>query len=163
MLRTKRLLLRAPQENDADALFEVYGDADVMKYWSSVPDPDVETTRSRLAAMAIAPEPRTYFVLEHDKTAIGAGGVHERDEIGFILNKRYWRQGFMTEAMCALIPWLFSDGGFTQLTADADPNNTASVACLKSLGFKETGFEKNTFCVNDVWSDSVYFTLQRPS
>jgi ribosomal-protein-alanine N-acetyltransferase len=46
------------------------------------------------------------------------------------------------------------------LTADADPMNAASVATLTSAGFVKTGEAKNTFCVDGVWSDSVYFTLK---
>jgi ribosomal-protein-alanine N-acetyltransferase len=84
------------------------------------------------------------------------------DEVGFLLHPDYWRQGIASEAMQAIIPYLFKVTAHSELTADADPLNTASVDFLKSLGFQETHRAKNTFCINGVWSDSVYFALPRP-
>ncbi|MDG0988518.1 MAG: GNAT family protein, partial [Yoonia sp.] len=73
-----------------------------------------------------------------------------------------WRQGVVTEAMTAIIPHLFNTFALPQLTANADPLNTALVQCLKSLGFQETGRVKDTFCIDGQWSDNVYFAMPRP-
>jgi len=67
----------------------------------------------------------------------------------------------VSEAMRALIPHLFA-GGLTRLTADADPRNAASIGLLTSLGFTETHRADRTYCIAGEWSDSVYFTLDRP-
>lgn len=79
-----------------------------------------------------------------------------------MLAPSHWRQGIMQEAMRAIIPHLWTVTDHQSLTADADPNNAASVGLLTSLGFTETHRAKNTFCINGVWSDSVYLALQRP-
>ena len=105
----------------------------------------------------------TYFVIEMDGRVIGTAGMHKTDEVGFLLHPDYWRQGIVSEAMNAIIPYLFEVTDHAQLTADADPRNDASVGILKSLGFQETHRAEKTFCVNGEWSDSVYFALQRPS
>lgn len=161
VLKTERLILRGPSEDDVDALFAVYGDPRVMRFWSEPPQADRTVTRAmvtrHLQSFERAP---LYFVIERNGRAIGRAGVHERDEIGFILGADHWRQGLMTEALQAMIPYFFDDLHFTQLTADADPQNAASVATLLKVGFVQTGEEKNTFCVNGDWSDSVYFTLK---
>ena len=68
----------------------------------------------------------------------------------------------MTEVMEALIPYFFRDLDYPQLTAEADPRNAASVGILESLGFRQTGEARHTFCINGEWSDSVYFALTRP-
>ena len=160
-LKTPRLTLRGPRLDDVDDLFAVYGDPAVMRYWSDLPDADRSVTEARVKRHIRASNPvLTYFVLEHEGRAIGCGGVHEGDEIGFILGAAFWRQGLMTEALRAMIPYFFDDLRYTQLTADADPRNAASVATLKKLGFVQTGDAKNTFCVDGEWSDSVYFTLK---
>ena len=64
--------------------------------------------------------------------------------------------------MPAIIPYLFESTDLPVLTADVDPRNEASVALLKALGFDETHREKNTFCIEGEWSDSIYFALPRP-
>lgn len=158
-LDTARLLLRPVRESDAVDLHTVYGNSDVMRYWSSLPDPDLDTTLIRTREMAAVTSP-TYLVIERDGAAIGAAGVHTACELGFILGKDHWRQGYMTEALNALIPWLFETCEFPCLTADVDPRNTASIATLKAVGFVETGRAARTFCVDGEWSDSIYFELR---
>jgi RimJ/RimL family protein N-acetyltransferase len=43
--------------------------------------------------------------------------------------------------------------------ADVDPENVASLRLLEALGFKRTGFAKNTMKVGEAWVDSVYLAL----
>ncbi|WP_299302501.1 GNAT family N-acetyltransferase [uncultured Litoreibacter sp.] len=160
MLNTDRLLIRPARAEDAGDLFEVYGDAETMRYWDSPPDQDVPVTAKRVVGMMRA-EPQTYFVLEHEGRAVGTAGVHQDAEIGFILHRAHWRKGLMREALTVLIPWLFDTLNTDTLTADADPRNEGSVGLLKAVGFQVTGTAKNTFCVDGVWTDSVYLALAR--
>ncbi len=163
MLVTERLLLRGPQQTDLDDLFAIYSDPQVMRYWSTPPHPDLTTTQEMLLRMiAHAHAPLRYFVIDMHGKAIGCAGMHQADEIGFILGRDHWRQGIITEAMAAIIPHLFATTDVSRLTADVDPRNIASVNALKSMGFSETGTEKNTFYINGEWSDSVYLALPRP-
>lgn len=160
-LRTNRLVLRRAKVGDADDLHAVYGDPAVMRYWSCPPHPDLQETKTMLKRLINASDPvLKYFVIEKDGRAIGCGGVHDGDEIGYILGSAHWGQGIMTEALQAMIPYFFEELRFSQLTADTDPRNTASIATLSKVGFVQTGEEKNTFCVNGEWSDSLYFTLK---
>lgn len=163
MLKTERLILRAAVQNDLMDLYAIFSDRRAMQFWSTPPHKSPERTQKNLdRLMASAKERLTYFVIEKDGRAIGTAGMHKDDEIGFLLHPDYWRQGIVTEAMNAIIPHLFETTSVARLTADADPRNTASVGMLKSLGFQETGRAKNTFCIEGVWSDSVYFALPRP-
>lgn len=164
ILKTARLTLRSPIPEDLDAMFAVYSDPAAMKYWSTAPHQSRAETQKlldrRISAWDHAP---INFQIELDGQYIGNAGNFHETEIGFMLNPTYWRQGIITEAMRAIIPHLFKVTGHPQLTADADPKNAASVGLLKSLGFIETHRAKNTFFIDGVWSDSVYFALQRPS
>ncbi len=160
-LVTKRLVLRKARIADLDDLHAVYSDPQVMRYWSTPPHDDIAITRRNLERLIASSETVvTYFVIERAGHAIGCAGVHMGDEVGFLLRSDHWQQGLMSEALGALIPYFFEDLRYPQLTADADPMNAASVATLLSAGFVKTGEAKNTFCVDCVWSDSVYFTLK---
>ncbi|MEY1555681.1 GNAT family N-acetyltransferase [Yoonia sp. R2331] len=162
MLTTKRLILRAARPDDLDDLHAIYSDPRAMRYWSTPPHPDRATTQGNLDRLiASAARRLVYFVFEKDGHAIGVGGMHKDYEIGFLLHPDYWRQGFAREAMQTIIPHLFKVTDAPALTADADPLNTASVGLLRSLGFDETHRAKNTFCIEGVWSDSVYFRRKR--
>lgn len=164
MLRTKRLILRAANQSDLADMFAIYSAPAAMKYWSTPPHQNHAETQGNLDRMvASAAKQLVYFAIEMDGHMIGYAGMHHGDEVGFILHPDYWRRGIIKEAMGAIIPNLFENTDVPQLTADADPLNTASVNCLKSLGFVETGTAENTYCINGVWSDSIYFALPRPA
>ncbi len=158
MLETNRLVIRPARLRDAKALFDVYGDAETMRYWSSLPDQTLAETKARVDSMRHA---TSYFVFELEDRAIGAGGVHQDNEIGYILNRTHWGKGLMREALVALIPWLFDQLALAEITADVDPNNAASIRLLTSLGFVETGRKADTIKIGDTWFDSVYFALSR--
>ena len=164
ILRTPRLTLRGVRPADLEDLFEVFSDPEVMRYWSTPPHASAQVTQGNLfRQIRAAKQQLTYFVIEKDGRAIGNAGMYRAPEVGFILHREYWRQGIITEAMTAIIPYLFAETQVDALTADADPRNKASVAALVSLGFIETHRAENTFCIEGEWSDSVYFALPRPT
>lgn len=161
-LVTERLVLRAAQEDDLAPLFAIYGNPQAMRYWSTLPHETPEDTRPLLNAL-MRPGPRLYFALDLDGRVIGTAGIHEGDEIGFILHPDHWRKGLMREAVGAIIAHVWAATALPRITADADPLNTASVGFLRALGFRETGRARDTFCIAGQWSDSVYFALDRPT
>jgi len=163
MLTTERLILRSAEMRDLDDLHAIMRDPRAMTYWSTLPHPDVDTTRTQLAKMTARAAPVTYFMFEHDGRVIGMGGMHDRNEIGYILHPDYWRQGFLREAMGAIIPYLWETTPHATLFADTDPRNAASIGLLQALGFLESGRAARTYCVDGIWADSVYFTLARPT
>ncbi len=132
-----------------------------MRYWSNPPHEAVEDTRSSLEKLK-SPDLNLYFVFDHEGTVIGLGGIHTGTEIGFILHPDHWGLGFAGEAISAVIDHVWATTDLPQITADADPRNLRSVGLLTRLGFRVTGFARDTFCVGGEWSDSVYFALPRP-
>jgi [ribosomal protein S5]-alanine N-acetyltransferase len=164
-LRTARLTLRAARPDDLADLFEVFGDAQTMRFWSSAADQTPEQTKPRLDRMIAAAQtpPLTVFVLERDGKVIGTAGWTRATDVGFILHRDHWRQGLMREAMAAILPHLWAVLDLPELTAEADPLNAASLGLLQSLGFRIIGRAEKTFCINGIWSDSVYLALPRPT
>ena len=54
-LRTPRLLLRRARPSDLDSLHTLLSDAEVMRYWSTLPHDDIAQTRAWLDDMIGAP------------------------------------------------------------------------------------------------------------
>lgn len=94
---------------------------------------------------------------------IGKAGIWDPSncEIGFLLHRSFWGQGFMTEALKALLPHLWAQG-VERIVADVDPRNESSIRLLMGFGFVETGRAERTFETGLGWCDSVYFALERP-
>ncbi|MEO9864199.1 MAG: GNAT family N-acetyltransferase [Yoonia sp.] len=163
MLTTERLILRAARQDDLLDLHAIFRDPMAMRYWSTPPHDSPERTQENLDRMMAATDPLLYFVIEMDGTVVGTAGGHGEGEVGFILHPDYWRRGIVQEAMRAILPHIWNATSLERVFADVDPNNTASTGLLMALGFHETHRAPNTYCINGVWSDSVYFALDRPT
>ncbi len=163
-IRTARLLLRRPRLDDLEAMFEMMSDPVAMRYWSTLPHADREVTRlwleQKIARTADGGED---FVIEHEGRVIGDVGAGRLPDFGFMLRQDCWGKGFATEASRAFIDHAFRNTAATELRADVDPRNTASLRVLDRLGFVETGRAERTFLLGDEWCDSVYLLLQRPA
>jgi len=164
MLKTERLILREPRATDIDGMFAAFSDPEAMRYWSSPPHTAREQTQKVLdRQIARWSEQQVDFQIELDGQYIGKAGNFAANEVGFMLQRRYWRQGIVFEAMTAILPHIWTVTDHDHLFADADPDNAASCGLLTALGFHETHRADNTFCVDGVWVHSVYFRLNRPA
>lgn len=163
MLRTERLILREPRASDLDATFVIYSNPACMTYWSTPPHDDPSISRELLdGRIAHWAKAKLNFQIELDGQLIGNVGNYHGTEIGFMLAEVHWRKGYLSEAMGAVIPYLWDVTDHAELTADVDPRNDASIGLLTSLGFHETHRAKDTFNICGTWVDSVYFALRRP-
>ena len=163
-LHTERLLLRRPRMDDLDAMFEIMSSPPAMRYWSTLPHANRDVTRPWLEKMiARNAAGGDDFLIEHEGRVIGDVGAGRLPDFGFILHPDFWGRGFATEASVAFIAHAFTNTAATELLADVDPRNTASLRVLARLGFTETGRASNTFLLGDEWCDSVYLALRRPT
>lgn len=137
---TERLVLRPLRIEDAEALHPMYSDAEANTYGSHPATTTVEESRERLAKGIADTAWRAWAItLKGDDTAIGTVASYEKrqgkvTEIGYVLKRAYWGKGLVTEAVAALIDLLFAEGQ-RRVFADTDPDNAASIAVLKRLGF----------------------------
>jgi ribosomal-protein-alanine N-acetyltransferase len=121
----------------------------------------LETTRDWLAGMIALPtELGEDYIVERDGRLIGKMGLWRTPEIGFLLDRAVWGQGYGAEALRAFAAHALATRT-DHLTADVDPANAASLALLARVGFRETGRASRTWKVGDQWVDSVYLRLDR--
>ncbi len=161
-IRTERLILRRARPDDLAPLHAMMSDAETMRYWSTPPHEDLARTRDFLDSMLAAPSDASdEFIVERNGEAIGKMGAWRLPEVGYLIGRPHWGQGYATEAMAAFTAYAFAQRT-DHLTADVDPRNTASLALLARVGFRETGRAQRTWCVGGEWCDSVYLRLDRP-
>jgi RimJ/RimL family protein N-acetyltransferase len=163
-IKTARLLLRGAQWIDVPDLHGCFTDAELMKYWSSLPHTSMEETENWVRGMISNPQNGyTDFIIVHTATdkAIGKIGIWSGNEIGFMIASSHWREGLVSEALAAVLPYFFNELGIEIITADVDPRNEASLAILMKFGFVETGRREKTFEIGGSWVDSVDIALAR--
>lgn len=180
-ISTKRLLLRGGRENDSAGLYEAFRDAEVMRYWcvlilrfqskaqlswhrSTLPHSSQDQTKEWVHKMIQSPQNGVVdfiICLQPDFTPIGKIGVWQDQEVGFMLARAYWGQGLAQEALRAVIPYFFQEVGMSEITADTDPRNAASIGLLQKLGFVVFDFKEKTWQIGAEWFDSTYLKLTK--
>jgi ribosomal-protein-alanine N-acetyltransferase len=149
ILETARLSLRPLERGDAAALHGLMSDAEVMAFWdiAEIEDPELtaQILDSQLRAMASREAIYWALVRQVDGAFVGScdvGGIdrwHKRAEIGFISAKAFWGEGYMQEAMQAVIDHAAQALRLRKLTARAHVGNVRSVRLLQRLGFEQEG------------------------
>ena len=82
-----------------------------------------------------------------------------RAEVGYCLHSAHWGQGYMREALSALIGYGFGVLKLRRLEADVDPNNAASLGILARMGFQREGLLRERWNVGGDVQDSVLLGL----
>jgi [ribosomal protein S5]-alanine N-acetyltransferase len=90
-------------------------------------------------------------------------GTSKSGEIGFLLNRSYHRRGLVSEALSAVLGYLFEQKGVQTITTDVDPRNGASIGILEKHGFVLTGTAPRTLEIGGEWVDSEYRALTKGS
>ena len=65
----------------------------------------------------------------------------------------------MTDAVRALIPFVFGTLGLHRIEAACLPENEPSRSLLAKIGFREEGLARKYLLINGEWSDHVQFAL----
>jgi [ribosomal protein S5]-alanine N-acetyltransferase len=94
-------------------------------------------------------------------------GAAQTASLGYWIGQPFARQGLMTGAVRAIIPFAFDNLKLHRIEAACLPSNEPSLRLLRRTGFTEEGFARGYLKINGVWQDHVLFAIlsgdQRPS
>lgn len=169
VLTTPRLILRESALTDIEPVFAFESDPVAMRYWSRPPMTDIEQARASVErAMGFFADQtglRWSIIRREDDRWLGNVSVfdfHEasrRAEIGYGLVRDQWGQGYMREALIAVIDYAFGPLGLRRLEADTHPDNESSIRALERLGFRREGLMRERWQVGDEISDTAFLGL----
>ncbi len=144
LVRTDRIVLRAPTASDAPAIAHLANDFDVARMTTRMPFPyglsDAETWLGRLETRD--PRREMTFAMEEDGKLAGVLGLHPAEdgiELGYWLGRPYWGRGLATEAARGVLDWVRRHWAARFLRAGHFADNPASGAVLVKAGFLYTG------------------------
>ncbi len=87
------------------------------------------------------------------------GDAPRQVEIGFSLAPAWQGQGLAGEAVTALISHLFAHQDTHRVMASVDPRNTASVALLRRVGFRQEAHHRRSLWFKGEWVDDMLFAV----
>ncbi len=146
-IETGRLLLRLPVPDDATAIFEEYAsDPDVTRYLRWPPHRTIDTLHEVLGDFIRGHHAGTEYgwvlTLEAEDRPIGMLTVRpggHQVELGYVLGKRHWGQGYMTEAVDAVAGLMLARPDIYRVCAHCDTENPGSARVLEKAGFEREG------------------------
>jgi ribosomal-protein-alanine N-acetyltransferase len=171
-----RVFLRAPQMADFAEWAALREQSRAfLTPWEPVwPADDLTRTAFRRRLRRYAEDQRTdqaypFFVFRKDDSALVGGltlanvrrGVAQAGSVGYWMGAAYARQGYMTAAVRAFIPFAFETLRLHRIEAACIPANVASVRLLEKAGFRREGYARQYLCINGVWQDHLLYALLR--
>ena len=147
-LRTPRLTLRRITAEDTQSAFRNWmGDEEVTRYltWPAHESAEISAMIIALWIKDYARDDFYQWVIEFEGEAIGTISVVEQNddlrkaEIGYCIGKHWWHRGITSEALRAVIDFLFDEVGMQRIEARHDPRNPNSGAVMLKCGMKFEG------------------------
>ena len=153
-IETRRLILRRFRVEDAQAMYDRWAsDPQVTRFLTWPPHADAALTRQLLTLWVDAYEkPDNYqwaiTVKVQDDLPVGSISVVFHDdavrkaEVGYCIGRAWWRQGITSEALSAVIAFLFDEVGMERVEARHDVNNLNSGAVMEKCGMRKEGVHR---------------------
>ena len=168
ILTTARLTLRPFATSDASAMFANWAsDPEVTKYLTWPTHPSVEVSQwvcndwcSHYA------EPDYYsWAIVYEGQPIGSIAVVSHDDqvvkahIGYALGRSWWHMGIMSEALQAVMDFLFDEVGYNRLESRHDPRNPHSGGVMRKCGMKYEATLRQSDWNNQGVCDACWYAL----
>jgi RimJ/RimL family protein N-acetyltransferase len=155
-LYSDRLCLRTPTPQDAEALYDLFADPEVMQGLGRDPVSAVEEVRAMIEGMADdwRIDGVGAFILETvatDRQVVGQAGLmifdtrgwtpstwakagsHAQPELGWGLMRAHWGHGYATEAAAAIRDWAQQRRKIDRLVSLISPDNVRSQRVAERL------------------------------
>ena len=169
-IETSRLVLRPFTKEDTQAMYNNWAsDPEVTKFLSWPTYQSVEDAHAILNIWVPQYSDPTFYQwaieLKEIGQPIGSISVVNQDgrvdmvEIGFCIGKIWWGQGIMTEALRAVMEYLFEEVGVQRIEAGHDPNNPASGAVQHKCGLKYEGTLRRSIRSNQGITDKAVYAI----
>ena len=171
-IETERLILRQARREDAEPMFRNWAsDPEVTKYLTWPTYEKVETAHQILDLWASEYEKPDYYQWMIELKEIGEpiGSISvvrqnervEEAEIGYCIGRRWWHQGVTSEALAAVIDWLFAEVGMNRVAARHDPNNPHSGGVMRKCGMTYEGTMRSADRNNQGICDTAQYAILR--
>ncbi|PIR39484.1 MAG: N-acetyltransferase [Alphaproteobacteria bacterium CG11_big_fil_rev_8_21_14_0_20_39_49] len=166
----EELILRQISYNDAKEYYEYMQDNDVIRY---VPEECIPRNMARVKEEIdynidlFRYRRSVYWVIarKDNDMLIGSCGFnywnrdHRRGEISYDLNKKYWGNGIMSQAVKAVLGFAFSQMDLHRVEATVTPTNKASINVLRKAGFKKEGVLREQKLLHGNFEDAIIMSL----
>ena len=171
-IETERLTLRRAVVEDAQPMFDNWAsDDEVTKFLTWPTHSSVEVTKMVVDSWIKGYEQDNFYqwIIELKETGqpIGSISAVRQDEklalaeIGYCMGRKWWHRGIMSEALQAVIDYLFDQVGMNRVESRHDPNNPHSGGVMRKCGMKYEGTMRGADRNNQGICDAAHYAILR--
>ena len=171
-IETSRLILRRAVREDAEPMFRNWAsDPEVTRYLTWPTYANVETAYPILDMWIRDYEKDNFYQwmieLKDIGEPIGSISVVRQNEdvkeaeIGYCIGRRWWHKGIVSEALAAVVDFLFDQVGMNRIAARHDPNNPHSGGVMRKCGMQYEGTSRANDRNNQGICDTVQYAILR--
>lgn len=140
-LETKRLILKSPTLSDLNDWCAVHAESDVVPYSKEVVE---KWLHQHIAEFKQYGFSMGSVFLKNSNEFVGRAGLFYSPDIidpgsvemGYVLHKKHWNQGYATELAHALLDWGFNHLKLEKIVALTRVDNKKSQHVLQKVGMK---------------------------
>lgn len=168
-LQTQRLILRPFTFDDASNVQRLCDDYDVCKTLAYLPYPyTIECAKKWIARHEdnFNNDILYEYAVTNKETGELIGCIslsnnkeQRSGEIGYWIGKRYWGNGYCTEAAKELIAFAFSDKDFHRIFARHFSINPASGRVMQKCGMRKEGEQKQSYQKDGKYFDEILYAI----
>jgi ribosomal-protein-alanine N-acetyltransferase len=178
-LVTPRLVLRPPRTTDVAEIRRLLRtNSEHLKPWNPAPPPGEDPSSITEVSKTVLRQRRewklgrgyVFMVAEREEPStfigkIALSGIMRGAMYGAYLG--YWMaedaqgQGYVTEALRAVLDFAFGPAGLHRVQAAIMPRNTRSLHVIEKLGFRREGYAERYLQIAGKWEDHVLFARTR--
>ncbi|MBL4605008.1 MAG: GNAT family N-acetyltransferase [Flavobacteriaceae bacterium] len=169
LLQGKKVKLRALEPEDLSFLFRTENDT---TFWEVS---HTQTPFSKFllkqylenAHLDIYEAKQLRLIIEEEETKQPVGMIdlfdfnpqHKRAGIGIVIDKKFQKLGYASEAMSLFITYCFTQLNLHQLYATITPDNKDSISLFERHNFKKAGEKKDWIFLNGSFKNELIYQL----
>ena len=170
-IETDRLILRAFEKSDLDAVMTYYALPEVQRYldWKARDRVECKAALNAMRTQVGLNRPGDTITLaverKTDAAMMGQVSLRWYDataaqaELRFVFNPVYRRQRYATEAVRAALTMGFGEFAFHRVFARCDARNQASARLLKGLGMRLEAHYREHALFQGEWDEELHFAI----
>lgn len=163
--------LRKINMDDYNDIFEIYSDYENIKYEGMKTLTALDQAKDYINSISNGFNDRIFIRWcieeQNSKKVIGLIALHHIDyenskvQIGYILNRKYWKMGIMYGCIKEIINYLINEERIHRIDAMIYPQNISSINLVKKIGFTQerllTGYAYNP--ISNKYEDRYLYVL----
>lgn len=153
-LETERFILREVRMEDCKDIYDIYCDEEAVRFQGITNMTSIEQAKRSVNFFLNGFVDKKFvkwgIARKEDNKIIGIITLHHIDawsfraEIGYMLNRKFWRKHVMSEVAEKVIEYAFKEVELNRIEAHAHPDNIASIKLCEKLGFQREGLKKQS-------------------